>query len=103
MNALQMLSNIVRKVIVISLYAASVIYILISVSFPVFLVRYIQESQREAGSNVEGFWSLFPSAVSESWSLGMLWAGFVFALFFGVLILSAKKFWPQYQSSETVA
>ena len=102
MSAVQSFSNIIRRVIIVSLYAASVIYIFISVSFPVFLVQYIQESQRETGGDVEGFWSLLPAAVSESWSLGTLWAGFVFALFFGVLIICVKKFWPHYQKSETL-
>ena len=102
MTAVQSFSNIIRRVMIISLYAASVIYILISVSFPVFLVQYLQESQRETGGDVEGFWSLLPGAVSESWSLGMLWAGFVFALFFGVLIFCAQRFWPHFQKSETL-
>lgn len=96
MNTVQLFSNIIRKVIIISLYAGSVIYVLISLSFPFFLVQYIQENQRKTGGDVENFWKLLPSAVGESWSLGTLWAGFVYALLFCILILCVKKFWPHF-------
>ena len=102
MSAAQTFSNIIRRVMIISLYAASAIYILISLSFPVLLVQYVQESQRESGSDVEGFWALFPGAIVESWSLGMLWAGFVFALFFSVLIWCIKRFWPLFPKNEVL-
>ena len=99
-NIAQMFSNIIRKVVIVSLYAASVIYILISISFPLLLVQYTQESQRKMDGDVESFWSLLPGAVVESWSLGILWVGFVFTLIFSILILCVKKFWPYYQKNE---
>ena len=103
MSMVKTLSNIIRRVIIVSLYVASVIYVLISLFFPIALVQYVQESQREAGENVETFWSLFPGAVAESWSLGMLWAGFLFALIFCSIILCIKKFWPEFQKSELLS
>ena len=100
MSAAMTFSNIIRRVMIISLYAASAIYILISLYFPALLVQYIQENQRETGGGVEGFWALLPGAIAESWALGTLWAGFVFALFFGVLIWCIKKFWPRFPKNE---
>ena len=103
MSMLKTLSNIIRKVIIVSLYAASVIYVLFSLFFPVLLVLYVQENQRVTGGEVDSFWSLFSGAVAESWSLGMLWAGFVLALIFCIIIVCVKKFWPQFQKNEILS
>ena len=103
MLTLKLISNILRRIVLISLYGAAITQLVISLSFPILLVGYVQEVQRaglaeSVNGEIEKFWQIFPSAIVESWELGMLWSGFVVAIGFTILIFIIRRFWPFFEN-----